>query len=110
MITLDVLRSTVFDANGEARITIFPDRARDVWKIWRYVVNTTSLGQTRCFVYRGSEQTGAHIDFTRTGNNDVSENVRDTEIDFGRPLIFVWTGGDVGAEASVSILGEVIKR
>lgn len=110
MIALDKTIDTVFDANGEARITVFPDRARDVWKVNRYQVRSNSTSSTRCTVYRGSEHTGAQVDFTRTGNGDTSEQVHPIRVDFGQPLVFVWINGTVGADATVSILGEVVKE
>lgn len=110
MIALDKTLTAVFDANGEARISAFPDRAHDVWEVNRYQVLTTSTSSTRCTVYRGSEHTGAQVDFTRTGNGDTSEQVHPIRVDFGQPIVFVWTGGEVGAVATVSILGEVIKE
>jgi hypothetical protein len=110
MIALDETRTAIFDANGIARITLLPKRAREAWKVWRYSVTTTSTATTNCFVYVGSEQSGTHIDFSATGNNDISENVHGTEVDFGRSLVFVWNGGTPGAVAFLSLVGEVVKR
>jgi hypothetical protein len=109
-IALDRTRTAVFDAAGVARVTVFPDRSRDVWEVTRYQVTTTSTAGTECTVYRGSEHSGAQVDFTRTGNGDTSEQFHPVRVDFGQPLVFVWIGGTPGAVATVSILGTVTKE
>lgn len=109
-ILLDKSFTATFDSGGVARIRATPDRARDTWRVSRYQVRTDSSAGTQCTVFLGSDRSGAEVDFTRTGNGDTSEQLHPLVVDFGQPLFFIWSGGDVGAIAHVSILGEVVKR
>lgn len=109
MIALDKTLKATFDSNGQARINALPDRARDTWKVNRYQTHTNSTTRTTLTVYRGSEL-GSRIDFTRRGNDDVSENFTPIDVEFGQALIFLWESGSVGAVAEITIFGEIEKR
>lgn len=110
MIPLDKFLKATFNASGEARIIALPDRARDVWKVSRYQCHTDSTTATRLTVYKGTELQGSRVDFTKRGNDDISENFHTFDVRFGQPLVFVWTGGTSGKTAEISIYGEVVRE
>lgn len=105
---LDKMLSTTFNASGEARISAVPDRARESWRVRRYQCHTTSTKGTILTVYRISENAGSRIDYTQRGNDDVSEQVEPIPVEHGRPLVFVWTGGTVGARAEITLIGDKV--
>lgn len=108
MIPLDKVLTAQFDG-GVARVIALPDRARDQWKVTKYVTHTNSTTPTDLSVYSGSENAGGRIDYTGSGNDDVSETGTPVLVQFGRPLVFVWENGSVGATAEISIYGEIVK-
>lgn len=108
MIPLDKpLRATF--SGGVARIVALPDRARDTWRVTKYVCHTNSTSPTDLSVYSGSEMAGSRVDYTGSGNDDVSEHGTPINVHFGRPLVFVWENGSAGAVAEISIYGEIEK-
>lgn len=109
MIPLEKYLTATFDGAGVARISALPDRARDTWRVTGYVTHTNSSTPTDLAVYIGSDNTGNRIDYTGSGNDDVSEHANPVTVQFGRPLIFVWGNGSSGALAEIFIRGEVVK-
>lgn len=95
--------SAVFDANGRASVSIGPTVFGIRWKINRLIVSTTSTAETQLRVYRGSEQASRMVDSTYTANQNTSET--DVSLATLESLLFVWSGGDVGAIATAVIEG-----
>lgn len=99
LVLLETLNAT-FDANGVAQASITVG-AHDRWEIRLFNTRTTSSTQTRVTVYRGLFAT--QLDFSRTGNADTSNT--DIKLQQGETLSVEWTGGSVGAVASLDIEG-----
>lgn len=95
--------SATFDDSGRAVVSLGPTVYGVAWEITRVVVSTTSSAQTQLRVYRGTEQASRLVDSTYTGNDNTSET--DVKLSNLESLLFVWTGGDVGAIATAVIDG-----
>lgn len=95
-----------FDANGEARVTVGPQRAFERWRITNTAITTTSTNVTAFKLYRGVTAIPSNlIDLSNfNGNDDVSDSV--IELPAGEKLLGVWTGGTVGALATITVSGQ----
>lgn len=109
-LNVSVTAAFIDDGNGGtvARVETAPTVYGSTWHVRRIVVNTTSSGINGSSVfklYRVNEQPSNMVDGTYSGDQDVDET------QFGlmalEKLIFVWTGGDLGAIATAVISGEV---
>ncbi len=105
VIPLTETPSTLFGADNRASITIGPQRYGHVWKITRITVSTTSVVNTQMRMHLNTESPTAFLDGSYSGNSDTN----DTSITLQSldKLIFVWTGGDIGASAQVGLYGTV---
>jgi len=103
---LDLTKDGTFDASGRATAFLGPERASQLWRIKRVTVSTTSSTKTQCKLYRTAESPSRQLDNTPRGNSDTSE---DNSYEFRTPekLLAVWTGGTVGAVATLNIIGTI---
>lgn len=90
----------ILDATGAGQVTISPTAG--TWAITNTAVSVaTSTKQPTARLYRGVVSPVNLLAASYTGAND-SNNDR-IILQQGTPLICVWTGGDVGARATMSI-------
>lgn len=76
------------------------------WRVTKVAVSTsTNVLEPVAYVYIGSAAPGNLLAGTYTGSNDSSNE--DQTVMPGQHILCVWTGGDVGATATLSIFGEV---
>lgn len=97
--------NAAFDASGVARIRLGPKIYGHKWHIDRMLVTTTSVATTTAKVYKNVENAASKMDFTNSGNDDVSE----TSLDLATldSLLFVWTGGTPGRFAMATLYGTI---
>lgn len=99
--------SVVLDASGNGSVQIGPTRAGQSWlvKVAALQVSTNVLEPT-AKLYLGTASPPNFLGGSYTGSNDA-----DTELNLplrrGQRLTCVWSGGDAGARATLSITGEI---
>lgn len=76
------------------------------WRVTKWAVSTTTnVKEPTAAVYIGAESPANLIDSTYTGSGDASDE--NQVVMPGQHILCRWTGGDVGAVATLSIFGEV---
>lgn len=104
--TLNASDDTTLDANGQGRVELGPDTGPPYWNVTKYVVTTNRPGLApvpQCSVYVDSEDSRGLQDTTYDGSKDASE--ADIDLQRGQHLIAVWTGGQAGDKATLSVTG-----
>lgn len=99
---LEVERSVVLDASGGGRITLGPDKGPPYWRITEVTVETDRPGQAPVPAFQ------LYKDGLRKGTTyDGSRNESDTRIELtrGQHLEAVWTGGQAGDTATITVSG-----
>jgi hypothetical protein len=93
--------SVVLDSNGNGTVRFAP--AGEDWEIVYNSVNvSTSVKQSISNTFTPFVGANYLRDGTRSGSSgDTSDNVY--QLQDGTPIFFTWTGGDVGATATVTI-------
>lgn len=107
LLPLNVGVTTVLDASGNGRAVIGPTFGPATWHVVVTSVRTSQPGQgniPQCVLYRGTEDANGYIDTTYDGSADAC----DTPYDLvqGSQVIAVWTGGNPGDTATLSVKGE----
>jgi len=98
--------SAVFNASGRASVSMGPTVYGSSWAIQRASISSTSTVDTDCSLYRQIESPTTLIDGTPNGNNEAySPDSGTLDVRSGQTILFVWTGGDVGAVATVVLDG-----
>lgn len=103
---LNTSARVTLDASGFGRLELGPDTGPPYWALTRWVVRTTRPGQApvpQCTVYLDSEDDNGLQDVTYDGSRDASDV--DVQLQRGQHLIAVWTGGQLGDVASLSVSG-----
>lgn len=93
-------------AGGSGRLELGPDTGAPYWSLTRWLVKTTRPGQApvpQCSIYLDSEDDNGLQDVTYDGSRDASDV--DVELQRGQHLIAVWTGGQAGDVATLSVTG-----
>lgn len=76
------------------------------WRITKIAVSTTTnVLEPIAYTYIGAESPANLLGGTYTGSNDSSDE--DQTVMPGQHILCRWTGGDVGAKATLSLFGEV---
>lgn len=96
--------TAVFGSDRKATVSLGPTRSYENWHIARTSVSTTSTTQTQLFVYRQIENPKNLVEGSATGNQDTSDSA--IELRGNERIVLVWTGGDVGQRATVTLEGE----
>lgn len=104
---LSEFAGVTLDGSGAGTVRIGPTSHGVVWKPTVASVRvSTATSSPRCRVYAGDAATdGNFVDGTYTGEQNSTSNIEGQEIRLGQYVFAVWTGGDVGAEATLSISG-----
>lgn len=103
---LNVSASTTLDASGNGRVELGPDRGVPYWNVTKYLVKTDRPGQApipECSVYVDFEDSDHEQDSTYDGSKDASEC--DIDLSRGQHVIAVWSGGQSGDRATLSLAG-----
>lgn len=107
------LRETGFvtlDINGNGTVQIGPLSAREVWHPSNAAVSVTPtppVNEAICKIYAGDQPIQMHfVDGTFSGSSgDSTDSIGSREIKVGWKVWAVWTGGDVGAIATLVVTG-----
>ena len=103
---LQDFRSVVLDASGNGTVTFGPDRANTSWLVKRASVKTsTNVNEPIASIYRGTANPGTLITATYSGSQDTDSDINDNPLYTGEYYTCQWTGGDVGATATISFGG-----
>ena len=95
--------SVKLDATGAGTVTLQPS-GLETWNLTRYAVHTTTnVLEPTAILYVGSVAAVNILDSTYTGSGDSGDT--DQQINPAQPLLCVWSGGDVGATATLSVFG-----
>lgn len=99
-------RYVTLDANGQGIVTFGPGRPNTNWVVQRISVSVSSnVNEPTAKLYRGTINPGTLITGTYSGSNDTDSQIADNPLYPGEYYTCQWTGGDVGASASVSFGG-----
>lgn len=97
---------TVLGADGSGRVELGPDSGPPYWTVTKVNVFTDRPGLApvpQCSVYLDSEDASGLQDSTYDGSKDATE--MDVDVQRGQHLIAVWTGGQAGDRATLSVTG-----
>lgn len=104
--TLNAAGSTVLDASGAGTVELGPDSGVPYWNVTKYIVGTSRPGVApipSCTVYLDEQSQRGKQGATYDGSRDESDC--DIDMSRGQHLIAVWTGGQAGDEAHLSVTG-----
>lgn len=97
--------TVTLDASGSGLVDIQVPTLQ-TWSVSRLGVLTSSnVSEPTAKVYVDSEGPGNFLSGTYTGSNDSSDEVQ--TLMPGQRILCRWTGGDPGAQATLSIFGMV---
>lgn len=94
------------DANGDGRLELGPDSGPPYWNVTKVNVYTDRPGLApvpSCAVYLDTEDDNGRQDATYDGSKDAMEC--DIDVQRGQHLIAVWSGGQAGDRATMSVTG-----
>jgi hypothetical protein len=106
---LDTYGTVTLDSSGNGTVRIGPPSGV-MWKpeVVSIFTSTATLFPV-CNIYvGGSSSPGQRIDGTYTGNQNSTTNIAGSLVYHGQYVWAVWTGGDVGAVATLSIVGKSV--
>ncbi len=98
-----IFGQVTLDGSGNGTVRMAPVGCK--WEIKRtYVKCSTNVNEAVMTVYQGTVSPTTYIEDTQMGSTgDTSDTTH--FIEDGNALFFTWTGGDVGAIATVTISG-----
>jgi hypothetical protein len=103
---LNTSASVTLDASGNGRLELGPDSGPPYWTVAKMLVGTSRPGQApvpTCSVYLDTESENDLQGSTYDGSRD--ESAEDIPMQRGQHLIAVWTGGQAGDVATLSLTG-----
>lgn len=105
---LDETGRVTLNVNGDGVIQLSPGGARERWVINFITVNTTgipvnSINVPQLLMYRGSAVPGNQLGGTTNALLDTTTDV--FELNMNEPIVFVISGGELGAVTTVHIEG-----
>jgi len=109
ILVLDTSASVKLDASGNGTAQAGPGLPGVSWQPETVAVSAAPpvSSEAQCNVYLGlSAQAGSLLGATSTGSTGDSTDVHGQTVWPGQFLIAVWTGGDPGATATMSIFGQ----
>ena len=96
--------SVILDGAGSGQVVLQPGRAGLWWTITHMATSGDSALQiVKLDVYRSVVTPQQNLDHSDSANGDISEC--NYPIGPGESLVFVWTGGTVGARMNIRIEG-----
>jgi hypothetical protein len=107
LLPLNESASAVLDGSGNGRVTLGPGNASQQWAPTNAACSVTSNTSEPIFVlYNGSASNANRIGGTYTGSNDNTD-ISGVTLYPGSVFTGVWSGGDPGATATLSLQGAV---
>jgi hypothetical protein len=99
--------SVILDASGNGQFSLIPGGAREKWTVT--LISTycplTTTANPQLIVYRGFVMPGRQLGGTYTGSLDTDSTDR-WDLAMNEGLVFVYTGGPAGAQATARIEGQ----
>lgn len=101
--------SVVLDANGNGTVSLGPKIQGQKWNLSVAAIRTSTANKIpQCSLYMGGPPDPSNmIDGTYSGDLNSSSRVDAFPLFPGQKLYAVWTGGDPGATATLSVVGTV---
>ncbi len=103
---LNAAASVILDASGGGRLELGPGSGPPYWHLTKVMVKTDRPGRApvpACSVYLDGEDDASLQGSTYDGSRDETEC--DIEMTRGQHLIAVWSGGQAGDRATLSVTG-----
>lgn len=103
-----VFGQVTLNASGNGTAKVGPLTEREVWSpTMAYVGVTTNVKEALCSIYVGHDTSAPYqVDTTYTGSSgDSTGRVAGKTLRQGNFIWAVWTGGDVGATATLTVNG-----
>jgi hypothetical protein len=101
--------SVILDGSGNGTVSIGPLTAREVWHpaMVHVSANTNPTNEAECQIFVGDMVSGQNYrDGTFSGSSgDSSDSLAASEVKCGDKIIALWTGGDAGQRATLSVTG-----
>lgn len=95
-------------AGGVGTITFGPGRPGEVWTVNRISCQvSTQILEAQFKVYRGSVGIASFITGSVSGSTGDTDDGINERLNAGEYLSVQWTGGDVGATATVTYWGDI---
>lgn len=106
--SLNTSGSVILDGAGHGVVKLGPAVPGVTWRISTAAVKTNSATNIpTCSLFMGAAATDDNfVDGTYTGNQDSTTNAT-LPLTQGQYIFAVWVGGDVGAQATLSLIGQV---
>lgn len=103
---IDVTKTVTLDSSGSGTVKIGPTSSGQTWRITRASVQTsTAVKVPQALLYQGNKTT--FISGTVSGSNDTDDALNVLLTGSGY-IMCVWTGGDAGAVATLTVAGEQV--
>lgn len=101
-------RRIVLNASGTGTVSFGPGRPNEKWTVSRvHVECSTHTLESQATLYRGTVGVGSAISSTISGSTGDTDPDLDETLWSGETLSIQWTGGDVGATATVAYWGVI---
>lgn len=103
---LDTFAAVTLDAGGGGRVQLGP-RTGEMWRPTVAGVSTNTAAKLpQCSIYVGSAANPISlVDHSYTGHADSTSRISGTVVYPGHSIWAVWSGGDPGAVATLSLFG-----
>jgi hypothetical protein len=104
---LNVSGQVKLNGSGNGTVTLGPSHLGEVWYPSTAAVQVaTNASEATGFLYSGLTPTpGNLLGTTQTASTGDSDDLPGTPVFPGSFLIFVWSGGDAGSVATLSVFG-----
>lgn len=104
---LNEAASVALNGAGAGTVSMAPHSVSQIWRLSVAAVKVSSaVLEPQCSIYIGSQPIDAFfVDGTFTGSLDSTDSVANFPISRGQKIWAVWSGGDPGAIATLSVLG-----
>lgn len=99
--------SVVLDASGNGQVSIGPNIVREKWALTTATVGTsTTTLEAQCDLYLSVGGVASRLlAASRTGSSGDSCGFGGFPLQPGQSIVAKWTGGDVGATATINVYG-----
>jgi hypothetical protein len=110
-VQLTTTASVVLDGSGNGRVSIGPSVVRERWAPNQATVSaSTTVLEATCALYLGvGGVPGRLLGASRTGSSGDVYGFGAFELQAGQSIVAVWSGGDVGATATINVFGEKVR-
>lgn len=101
-------KRVVLDAAGAGTVSFGPGRPNEKWTVTRIGVQVSSNTlEAQAKIYRGTVGVGSYISGSISGSTGDTDDGLEETLWSGETLSVRWTGGDVGATATVTYWGNI---